>query len=125
MGCDPKIFSLLFPDLDLLIQHDRSLNGHVVFGLQVLKRRGLVARLPFEIVILHLRVSELEVQCALRVAEGSDFFLEGVLRVVGFGFTLLVFCFPFLNLVSQLLYFLLQSPFPLFALLHILFELGL
>ena len=91
MVFDPQSLSLLLAVLHLLVKQDGTLYSLVVLGFKILQGRCRIARLSFEVVVLHLDVAELELQRPLRLAEGCDFLLKGVLRIVGLCLALLVF----------------------------------
>jgi hypothetical protein len=57
-----QCFALLLANLDLFVQHDGTLDCDIVLGLQIFKRRHLMARLALKVVILHLNVAQLVLQ---------------------------------------------------------------
>jgi hypothetical protein len=87
-----QLFSLLFANLDFFFKHDAALDSHIILGLDILKRRRLIACLTLEIVALHFDISEAHLQRALALAQCGNLFLQGILRIVRFGFALLVLC---------------------------------
>lgn len=58
----PEILSFLLSLPNLLLQHDATLDGDVVLGLEIFKGRGGVAGLAFEIVVRDLGIAQLELQ---------------------------------------------------------------
>lgn len=75
LGLDAQGFALSLANLDLLLEHDFALDGHVVLCLNVLERRCLVAGLALKVVVLHFDVAELELQRALCIAQAGNLLL--------------------------------------------------
>jgi hypothetical protein len=65
---DAQVLALALANFDFLLEHDLALDGDVVLWLDVLERRGLVARLALKVVVLDFNVAQLELEGALGVA---------------------------------------------------------
>jgi hypothetical protein len=54
---DPKSFSLLLADFDLLFHQDCPLDGDVILGLHVLERGRRVASLTLKVIVGHFYIA--------------------------------------------------------------------
>lgn len=91
LSIDAQLLALLLAQFDVLLKHDGALDGHIVLGLEVLERRGRVARLALKVVVGHLDIAELQLQRPIRVAKRRDLLLECVLGRRGLAFGLFIF----------------------------------
>lgn len=77
---DPQVLALLFSILHFLLQQDASLNGHVVFGFQVLQRRARTPGLTLVVIVYNLDIAQLQVQRPARLAQSCDLLLQGIMH---------------------------------------------
>lgn len=97
---DSKLFPLLLSTSHFLFQQNSALNANVVFGLHVLQGRGSVPCLSLVVIVGNFDISQFQLKGTIRVSQGGDLLLQGILRGISLSLRLLVFGLPGATSVS-------------------------